>query len=225
MKEFDLSSGLRNESIRERRLMTMVETINQIDSSVGVQSYRVPSKKEYDCIEWDTKTDKVRFTESYVLQQQLQKTKELWAIILMEEANALQQRALSLHTISQQEPLHQKELYDQKYTAASEYVSAVTLWQHENSTGDFPSVEQVSVPDIIYEEGSRTGDPLYYLCLAIIQNYKSTQDTLKKFYGQVEGERRVTKKRILACANITELQNVAWANWPNYIGDPPSPAD
>lgn len=58
-----------------------------------------------------------------------------------------------------------------------------------------------------------------------MQNYVDSQKSLKAFYGQVEGERRVTKARIKKCKTIEELKQVDWANWPSYEGNPPAPTD
>jgi hypothetical protein len=225
MKEFDLSNEIDGDIIARRRILSMVETIHQLNPNIGVQSYSIPGKREYNCIQWDNPADKNTYTEALLLREQLKKTKDLWIILLMEEANAIQQKALSLHTISQEMPLHQKTLYDYKFDAAQDYVGRVQAWQQQEGTQALPSNEQVPVPPIILEEGSRTGDPLYYLCLAILHNFAESQETLKRFYGQVEGERRVTKQRIIACANIPELNNVEWANWPKYVGNPPTPQD
>lgn len=223
-QSFDLSNLART-PVDEVRVLSLVEVVALLDPSVEVSSYLKPGDDEYNSIEWYDPADKARFTRTMLEEQQLQKTKENWIILLMEEANALQKAALSLHTISQHKPLYQKAMYDEKYKAAITYVGAVQQWQATEQTSALPTPEQVPVPDIIYEEGSRTGDPYYYLCLAIVQNYQDSESTLAKFYGQVEGERRLAKKRILACTTLQQLESVTWATWPNYTGNPPTPAD
>lgn len=224
MRTFNLKDQI-EPLLQERRILTFVEAINKLDSSVQVYAYTRPGHSEYNCLKWLNLADKARFPESTLLAEQLQLTKDLWIVLLMEEANLIQEKALSLHTISSGTPLTQKIMYDVKYEAAVQYVSDVHSWQSSNSTTDIPTHEQVTVPDIIYEEANRTGDPYYYMGLAIIDNYQLSQATLKKYYGQVEGERRVTKQRIIACANIAELKEVQWAQWPDYVGDPPDPED
>ena len=208
-----------------RPIYGLVETLSYFHPEIGVSCIRFPHKSEYACLIWDDPKEKAKFAKSKLEQLRLKYTIEMWTIQLMEEANQLQRAALALHTISRNYALTQKNMYDIKYEASIKYVSSVEEWLKQNSNQGLPSAEQIEVPPAILNESSKTGDPPYYLCLAIIQNYIESQDTLSAFYGQVEGERRVTKARIKNCKSIEELKQVQWANWPNYVGNPPAPTD
>lgn len=221
MATFNLSENVRNFS---KPIPSLVETINYFDSSIQVRCIEFPNRSEYDCLIWDN-LDKPKWARSKLEEMRVKYTIDKWIISLMEHANQLQRAALALHTISVDYTLTQKTMYDIKYSASVDYIQRVAEWQQENDTTDLPTAEQVSVPVTILNEANRTNDPYYYLCLAIIKNYVDSEQTLASFYGKVEGERRVTKQRIMKCKTLEELKSVEWANWPDYEGTPPAPTD
>ena len=73
------------------------------------------------------------------------------------------------------------------------------------------------VPPMILEEANVTGDVPYDLALAIVKNYLDSNDYLTQYFGKLEGKRRLTKRRILACTSIQELEQMSWANWPKFV--------
>ena len=221
MGTFNLSESIKPFT---RPIPSLVETISYFDNSIAVRSISFPNRSEYDCLIWDNPSKPV-WTRSKLEELRVKFTIDKWVIALMEQANELQRAALALHTISVDYTLTQKTMYDIKYRAAIEYLQNVNAWQKENATESLPDGNQVAVPVAILNEASKTGDPVYYLCLAIIKNYVDSEQTLASFYGTVEGERRVTKQRIIECSTIEELKSVEWANWPSYEGNPPAPTD
>lgn len=222
MPIYDLKHNL---ELFSRPIPSLVETITYYNPEIGVSCIQFPNQTEYENLIWDSEQDKNLFPEQELVQKQVAYTIDLWIIMLMEEANQLQRAALALHTISRDYTLTQKNMYDVKYTASVEYVERVQKWQADNATQDLPTNDQVEIPSTIFNEASRTGDPVYYLCLAIIKNFVDSSETLSAFYGKVEGERRITKQRIKACTTIEELLAVEWASWPDYEGNPPAPTD
>lgn len=204
-----------------RRILSLVEAITAHDPSILVRSVNIPSKSEFDCLEFKVPSKNVWSSSSIELLR-VEKTIERWCIILMEEANMIQRAALSLHTISRVTPLTQKTVYELKYASALDYVQRVTEWQTTNQTTDYPSTSQVSVPSMIKSEADVTGDPYFGLAYMIVLNWEDSQNTLKEFFGYIEGERRAAKARVKACTTVAELEAVAWANWPYYNGNPPT---
>lgn len=209
----------------DRTILSLVETIFKLDPNVEVYSIDFPGKTEYESINWINASDKSRFSEDFLEQKRVELTKEAWATQLMIEANQLQEAALALHTITDEKPLHQKSMYDIKYENSVKYVGDVQAWQSTNATEAIPTEEQVTVPPVLSNEAKHTGDPVYYLALAIINNFQQSQETLKAFYGEVEGIRRVKKREIVNCTTVEELENLQWVTWPAYEGDPPNPTD
>lgn len=225
MSQFDLQGAI--DEFGERYVMTFVETIFLLDNTVSVDSIDYPNKSEYQNLNFHNPADATNFPESLLVQKRLEFTKDKWVTQLMLECNALQEAALALHTITKVKPLHQKSMYDLKYEASMSYVTEVDAWLLANSKTppDLPTSAQVAVPDMIGNEAAETGDPVYYLALAVIQNYNESQTSLQKYYGTIEGMRRVKKQEIVACTTIAQMEALSWITWPTYEGNPPAPQD
>lgn len=220
MPIYDPAQDIRENPI-PRRILSLVEAIAFYDLNIKVRCINIPSKSEFDCLDFKVSSDNIWSSSSIELLR-VEKTIERWCIVLMEEANMIQRAALSLHTISRVTPLTQKAVYELKYASALDYMQRVTEWQTTNQTTDYPSSSQVSVPSMIKSEADVTGDPYFGLAYMIVLNWEDSQNSLKDFFGLIEGERRATKARIKACTTVAELEAVAWANWPYYNGNPPT---
>ncbi|SBV38341.1 hypothetical protein BN7874_172 [Phage NCTB] len=224
MSTYDVAAELRDSPLN-RRVLSLVEVIAIQDPSIRVRCVKLPTQTEFNCLQWENPSDSTRWASSKLEEFRVAATIDAWIITLMEECNIIQRKALALHTISQTTPLTQKTVYELKFAAAVEYKTAVEEWQALNSTTDLPTHEQVPCPNILKSEADVTGDPYYYLALAIIANWTDSQVSLATFFGQLEGERRATKARISACTTVAELESLTWANWPAYEGNPPTPTE
>lgn len=128
-----------------------------------------------------------------------------------EQANMIQEAATSYHTISKTTTMVQTDVYRMKHDEALNY--AIRCEQVIAIGGDYTVL---SVPALLRNESHAVGQDPYELAISIIQNFNASNDSLKSFFGHVEGERRLLKRRILEATTITELVNVSWANWPAY---------
>lgn len=135
-----------------------------------------------------------------------------------EQANSIQEAATGYHTISKTTTMIQTDVYRMKHEEALNY--AIRCEQILSINGDYTVVP---VPKLIKNESDAVGQDPYQLALSIIQNYNASNDSLKAYFGLVEGERRLLKRRILEAATITELLAVQWAQWPEYV--PTTPVD
>jgi hypothetical protein len=149
---------------------------------------------------------------------QLEYSKFLYIERSFEQANTLQQQATSYHTISKTTTQIQADIYKIKYDEACAYVKDYEEAQVKNE-----DVAQVTVPTIIKNESDVVNQDPYELCISIIQNYLGSNDSLKDYFGQVEGQRRILKRRILAANSVNELLTLSWVDWPEYR--PSTPVD
>lgn len=170
--------------------------------------------KTYDDIVWENPADGTTLTAPVLMAKQVQCTMENWIHILFTEANMLQDYAATYFTFSNRGTvLTQVVMYEQKHNKAKEYVYDIATY---NGTVE-EAKANVPVPPMIEEEATIAGDDPYELAQAIIQNYLESNEAMTAYYGQVEGERRLAKRRILACTSIAELEAVQWAQWPEFV--------
>tara|TARA_Y100001963_G_C6789049_1_gene454487 strand:+ start:874 stop:1521 length:648 start_codon:yes stop_codon:yes gene_type:complete len=168
--------------------------------------------KNYSSISSTPKLDTL-ISETELLEKQLEFTKAEWITILCTEANVWQEHASSYLTFSANGySQSQLTLYAQKHAKASSYLNALRLYEGTPKE----ALENVTVPAMLLEESRLTGDDPYYLAQSIESNYVSTTEILTAFYGKIEGERRLVKRRILECNSMENLLNIVWAEWPEF---------
>lgn len=148
----------------------------------------------------------------------LEYSKFLYIERSFEQANTLQQQATSYHTISKTTTQIQADIYKIKYDEACLYVK-----QYETAQAKGEDAGLVTVPTIIKNESDVVNQDPYELSVSIIQNYLGSNDSLKDYFGQVEGQRRILKRRILSVNSINELLTLSWVDWPSYA--PSTPVD
>lgn len=162
----------------------------------------------YEDIVFENPNDKLVLTKPLMQQLVIAVTIEDWVTILFDEGNTLQEFASTYHSFSRKEKsMVQLSIYDQKYKKSKQYIDARAL-------ASDPST--VPIPLLIENEANATGDDPAQLATAIIQNYLDSDGALTAYYGTIEGVRRLAKRRVMSCTSIQELENVVWANWPEY---------
>lgn len=150
-------------------------------------------------------------SESALAEYRLNYAKYLYIERSFEQANRIQEAATSYHTISKTTTMVQTDVYRMKHDEALNYV--IRCEQVISIGGDY---SVVTVPAFIKNESDLVGQDPYELAIAVIQNYNASNDSLKSYFGSIEGERRLLKRRILEATTLTELVNVQWADWPAY---------
>lgn len=138
-------------------------------------------------------------------------TKLLYIRRSFEQSNLMQQEATGYHTISNTTILVQKEVYKMKYEDAFNY--AIRYEQVQSVGGD---VSTVPVPDLLLNESQLVHQDPYELAISIISNYNASDNSLRSYFGEIEGIRRLLKRRILAAESLEQLTNIEWADWPVY---------
>lgn len=139
-------------------------------------------------------------------------TKLLYIQRSFEQANLMQQEATGYHTISNTTTLIQKDIYRMKYEDALNY--AIRYEQVQSVGGDTSSV---SVPELLANESQIVNQDPYELAISVISNYNASDNSLRSYFGEIEGIRRLLKRRILAAETLDRLVAIEWADWPVYV--------
>lgn len=191
---------------------TLIETISWAFPDKQVYSYG----ESYSDIQFASEDEII--SEESLAAYRLNYAKYLYIERSFEQANGIQEAATSYHTISKTTTMVQTDVYRMKHDEAVNY--AIRCEQVISIGGDYTVL---TVPKLLKNESDAVGQDPYELALSVIQNYNASNDSLKSYFGTIEGERRLLKRRILEASTITELINIAWANWPVYT--PTTPVD
>lgn len=191
---------------------TLIETIAWAFPDKQVFSYG----ESYSDIQFVGNDEPI--SEESLAAYRLNYAKYLYIERSFEQANSVQEAATGYHTISKTSTMIQTDVYRMKHEEALNY--AIRCEQILSINGDYTVVP---IPKLIKNESDAVGQDPYQLALSIIQNYNASNDSLKAYFGLVEGERRLLKRRILEATTITELLAVQWATWPEYV--PTTPVD
>lgn len=208
-----IHSSLEDDPVIPRRVLSYVEVIRKKFPNIQCIS-RGPNWSD---IEWENPNDAISLTQQVLYPLIIEYTMVDWIHVLFTEANKLQEYASTYYTFSNMGTIHtQISMYQQKHQKAKQYIYELSTYP-----GDLAEARaNVAVPTMLEHEALATGDDPYDLANAIIKNYLSSNEAMTDYYGKVEGERRVVKRRILDCRSIEDLQNLQWATWPQFV--PPS---
>ena len=198
-------SALPNDIYTPRRIATFGDVLRKKYPNVNA----IARGPNYSDIKFENSNDKITLTEALLGPLVIYTTIENWITILFDEANRLQEFASTYHSFSRKEmSMVQLTIYDQKYRKSKQYIDARALALDP---------ETVPIPPLLENECTVTGDTAVDLATAIIQNYLDSDGSLTSYYGTIEGERRMAKRRIMACTSVEQLMNVEWATWPEYV--------
>jgi hypothetical protein len=196
-----------------RKVLPLVKVISSLYPDIEVTA----RSSTYESLVFSNPQNENLISKQDLLQAQVELTKASWLNILFTEANMIQEYASSYFSFSNR-GYNQAQLsvYDQKHAKAKSYLYEINLY-----AGTLEEAKQnVAPPPMLANEANLTGDDPYELAQSIVLNYISSNDFLTAYFGSLEGERRLAKQRILSCTTLTQLQNVKWADWPEFI--PPS---
>lgn len=193
-----------------RSIMPLVKVIKNILPDAHV----VARGSAYEDLVFQNPENANLISKQELLDAQIALTKTDWVNVLFTEGNMVQEYA-SAHFSFSNKGYNQTQLslYAQKHAKAKGYLYSVDIYQGTLEE----AIANVEVPPMILEEATITGDAPYDLALAIVKNYLDSNDYLTEYFGKLEGERRLAKRRILACATIQELEQLTWADWPKFI--------
>lgn len=208
-----INSKMPNSPVIPRPICSFLEVLRNHYPSITA----IARGKSYEDIEWENPADASTLPKALMEGKRIQCTMENWIHILFTEANSLQQYAATYFTFSNRGTvLTQVSMYEQKHSKAKQYIYEISTYP-----GTLEEAKAaVVVPVMLENEAIVSGDEPYDLAQAVIQNYLESNEAMTAYYGQIEGERRLVKRRILACTSIAELEAMEWANWPEFV--PPS---
>lgn len=146
-------------------------------------------------------------SESQLKIDRIEYTKFLFIQASFERANLLQEQASSYHAISRKTVSTQIDIYRLKYQAATQYLSDI----------DENGIQSALIPAIIKNEADAVHQDPVEICNGIIQNYVASNESLSAYFGQVEGYRRLLKRKILECTSLYQLMSLKWDDWPEYV--------
>lgn len=187
-----------------------------IPSYVETINWKFPEINVYS--KGDNYSDIVFSSSSQVISKsvldiyRLHYTKLLYIQRSFEQANLMQQEATGYHTISNTTTLIQKDIYRMKYEDALNY--AIRYEQVQSIGGDTSSV---TVPELLANESEIVNQDPYELAISVISNYNASDNSLRSYFGEIEGIRRLLKRRILAAETLEQLVAIQWADWPIYV--------
>lgn len=153
-----------------------------------------------------------KISKAVLDQYRLQYAKLLYIKRSFEQANLMQQEATGYHTISDTTTLIQKDIYRMKYEDAIDY--AIRYEQIQSIGGD---VSTVVVPELLANESQMVDQDPYELALSVISNFNASDTSLRSYFGEIEGIRRLLKRRIIAAETLDQLIVIEWADWPIYV--------
>ncbi len=194
----------------DRRILTYIEVIERKYQAVKVMA----RGKTYADLVFESNVDKVTLTEQVLYPLLIETTMIEWIHTLFTEANVLQEFAATYFTFANRGTNQiQVTMYEQKYNKAKEYIFNLNTF-----AGTLAEAKLVvTVPTMIFNEANLLSEDPFELSNAIIDNYIGSNEAMTAYYGLIEGERRLAKRRILACMSIEDLKNVVWANWPEFV--------
>ena len=184
----------------------------EIPSYVETISWHFPTLKvyaygdNYSDIVWPNSYQRV--AQPLLDSVRLQYAKYLYIERSFEQANRAQEAATGYHTVSKTTTQIQTDVYRMKYEDALAYVTAC------DSSSDRGSVP---IPLLIVNESELVQQDPYELALGVIKNFNGSNESLRSYFGSIEGIRRLLKKRILETNSISALEAMPWVTWPEYV--------